>query len=85
MHSIYYLTHSHTDRRLKWYKTRSGARIAQRQRNASLGFHHRVERVQIDDREYERCELDDGTVIDATWYIQEDSVEDLPIEQLLAP
>jgi hypothetical protein len=75
MHTIYYLVNLHTDRRLRWYKTLAGARIAQRQRNSSLGFHHRLERVQVDDREYERCQLETGVIVDATWVIEENWVE----------
>lgn len=79
MHTIYYLTHLDTDRDLGWYATLSGARIAQRSRNRRLGFTQRLERISIDDREYERCRLSDGTVIDATWVIREDTVDQLPL------
>jgi hypothetical protein len=85
MQSIYYLTHSETGRRLRYYHTRSGARIAQRSRNHRLGFHTRIERVEVNNLEYERCVNSDQQVVDATWVIEEDSVEELPLEQLLAP
>lgn len=75
MRTVYYLTHSETHRRLRYYTTRAGARIAQRQRNHRLGFHTRVERVEVGNLEYERCQLSDTTVIDATWVIEEDTLE----------
>lgn len=75
MRSIYYLIHTETERRLRYYSTLTGARIAQRQRNARLGFHTRIERVWIDNSEYERCLNSDGVIVDATWRIQEDTIE----------
>lgn len=75
MRTVYYLTHIETHRRLQYYKTRSGARIAQRQRNRRLGFHTRIERVEINNIEYERCLDSDDQVIDATWTIEEDYLE----------
>lgn len=75
MRTIYYLTHLDTQRRLRWYHTLAGARIAQRSRNHRLGFHHRLERVVIDNLEYERCLNSDNTVVDATWVIEEDLLE----------
>lgn len=75
MLTVYYLTHSQSQTRLKYYKTRSGARIAQRQRNNRLGFHTRLERIELGNCEYERCLDSDGRVVDATWYIEEDHIE----------
>ena len=75
MHVVYYLTHRQTLRRLRYYSSLTGARIAQRQRNARLGFHHRLERVVIDRYEYERCLAADQRIIDATWVIEEDVIE----------
>ena len=82
MRTIYYLTHSDTDRRLQYYTTLVGARIAQRQRNRRLGFHTRIERIQLDHCEYERCLNSDGHIVDATWRIEEDTVDspDLTID-----
>lgn len=74
MRTVYYLVHGQTLQRLKYYKTRSGARIAQRARNDRLGFNHRIERVEIGSLEYERC-LHHGQVVDATWIIEEDWLE----------
>lgn len=75
MHTVYYLAHTDTDRRLRWYRTLAGARIAQRQRNHRLGFAVRLERVIIGDREWERCLDSQGSVVDATWYIEEATVD----------
>ena len=75
MRTVYYLTHAETHRRLRYYKTRAGARIAQRQRNARLGFHTRVERVEINNLEYERCLNSDNAVVDASWAIEENTLE----------
>ena len=61
-------------RRLRYYNSRAGARIAQRQRNARLGFHTRLERVEIGNLELERCQLGDS-IVDATWAIEEDTLE----------
>jgi len=70
MKCVYYLQHKDTLRRLKYYKTRAGARIAQRQRNAALGFRLRLERIVLDDQELELCA--NGI---ATYSIAEDTVE----------
>lgn len=75
MQSVYYLTHRVTERRLKWYKTLAGARIAQRARNHKLGFVTRLERVQQEHREMEFCQLRDHTKEIATWVIEEDTVD----------
>lgn len=75
MITVYYLVHAASDRRLKYYSTRSGARIAQRQRNHRLGFHTRLERIELGDREYERCLDSDSNIVDGTWYIEEDVIE----------
>ena len=81
MHSIFYLTHRDSGRRLRYYRTLSGARIAQRARNSRLGFTDRIERVWIDQWEIERCRVGDR-VMDATWVIEEDTSEsaDLLVE-----
>ena len=81
MHTVYYLAHSDTDRRLRWYSTLAGARIAQRQRNRRLGFALRLERVSIGDREWERCLDSSGAVVDATWYIEEGVVDTVDLAE----
>ena len=55
MKTVYYIVHKDTQRRLKYYKTRAGARIAQRARNSHLGFRLRLERIVEDDQELEIC------------------------------
>ena len=79
MYTVYYLTHLHTDRRLRWYSTLAGARIAQRSRNHRLGFTVRLERVQLGSCEYERCQLATGVIVDATWYIEEAVIDTLDL------
>jgi hypothetical protein len=74
--TVYYLTHRDTAERLQSYKTLAGARIAQRSRNAHLGFRDRVERVeQFSNWEVELYQLRDGTVVEGTWCIEEDTIE----------
>jgi len=75
MMSVYYLVHKDTGRRLRYYKNRAGARIAQRARNSHLGFKDRVERVDIGNWEMEQCRLQDGTIVEATYCIVEDTVD----------
>ena len=76
MHTVYYIVHKDSGRRLKYYRTRAGARIAQRQRNAVLGFRLRLERTIEADIEYELCAtVDSPTGILATYCIVEDTVE----------
>lgn len=79
MHTVYYLAHTDTDRRLRWYRTLAGARIAQRSRNHRLGFTVRLERVIIGHREWERCLDSQGMVVDATWYIEEGTVDSVDL------
>lgn len=74
--TVYYLVHKDTGERFKYYKSLAGARIAQRSRNARLGFLNRVERVeQFSNWEAELCRLDDGSVVEATYVIVEDTVD----------
>ena len=80
--TVYYLVHKDTELRLRYYHTLAGARIAQRQRNLRLGFRDRVERVDINNWEVERCELPDGTIVDATYCIVEDTVEQEDLDLL---
>lgn len=71
----YYLVHKDTQRRLKYYKTLQGARIAQRSRNYRLGFLTRIERVNEDNLEIEMCVCVDNLVRPATYCIVEDLQE----------
>jgi hypothetical protein len=73
--TVYYLVHRDTLERLRYYKSLAGARIAQRSRNARLGFLQRVERVEIGDNwEVEQC-LVDGHIVEATYCVVEDTIE----------
>ena len=75
--TVYYLEHLDTGRRLKWYRTLAGARIAQRSRNHRLGFLVRIKRITEADteRELELCQTADGTEQIATYCIVEDYIE----------
>ena len=73
--TVWYIVDSNNDHRLTYYKTRAGARIAQRLRNRHLGWELRVERVVEDDREYELCVNSNMDMETATYYIVEDSIE----------
>jgi hypothetical protein len=75
MRTVYYIEHKDTGRRVKWYKTRAGARIAQRARNSHLGFRLRLERIVEADREYELCCTLEHTSQVATYCIVEDTIE----------
>lgn len=79
--TVYYLTHKDTGERLRYYKTRAGARIAQRARNSHLGFTLRVERIELwDNCEAEQCEDSAGNIITATYMIVEDTIEQEDLE-----
>ena len=74
--TVYYIVHLDTGRRLRYYKTRAGARIAQHARNRHLGFQNRIERIELyDNCEVEQYLLPDGTVASGTYCIVEDTVE----------
>ena len=70
MRTVYYIVDKNSERRVKYYKTRAGARIAQRARNSHLGFRLRLERIVEGDQELELCA--NGL---ATYAIVEDSIE----------
>ena len=74
--SVYYLVHKDTQRRLRYYKTLAGARIAQRSRNHRLGFVERIERVMMfDNWEVELCRNTDNLILEATYCIVEDTID----------
>lgn len=74
--TVYYLVHKETQRRLKYYKTLAGARIAQRSRNHRLGFIERIERVeQFNNWEVEICRNLDNEILEATYCIVEDTID----------
>ncbi len=68
--------------RLKYYRTRAGARIAMRSRNHTLGFVTRVNRLDNDPFEYELCTTTDGQELTGTYCILEDTI-DMAADQLL--
>jgi hypothetical protein len=74
--TVYFLVHRDTNEKLRFYHSRNGARIAQRQRNHRLGFIERVSRTEIRENcEVELCKLPDGSVVEATWCIEEGLIE----------
>ena len=74
--TVYYLVHKDTRERFRYYRSLAGARIAQRSRNSRLGFLRRIERVeQFTNWEVELCELDDGSIVEATYCIVEDTID----------
>jgi len=82
--TVYYLVHKDTLRRLKYYTTLGGARIAQRLRNSKLGFHTRIERIHVHDNwEAERCLDSDNNLVDATYCIVEDTIDTLNDELII--
>lgn len=72
---VYYLVHRETGRRLKYYRTLQGARIAQRLRNRHLGFLTSKGRNTIDDHELEICVNVHGETVPGTYVIVEDYIE----------
>ena len=82
--TVYYLVHKDTHRRLKWYQTLGGARIAQRLRNHRLGFHTRIERIELyDNWEAEQCLDQNNCLVTATYCIVEDTIDTLNEELLI--
>jgi hypothetical protein len=73
--TVYYIVHKDTGRKLKWYKTLAGARIACRYRNSKLGFTTRIERTTEADIEYELCTTQEHDSILATYCIVEDYID----------
>jgi hypothetical protein len=74
--NVYYLRHSDTHERcFRPYMTLAGARIAQRSRNARLGYKTRTARTTEADLEFEQCVNAEGTLVLATWAIEEDHIE----------
>ena len=74
--NIYYLRHSVSHERcFRYYETLTGARIAQRVRNRQLGYKTRLQRVVRDDLEFEQCVNSQGSVVLATWAIEEDHID----------
>jgi hypothetical protein len=81
--NVYYLRHSDTHERcFRYYMTLAGARIAQRSRNARLGYKTRVQRTVEADLEFEQCVNAEGKLVLATWCIEESYIE---VEDLQGP
>ena len=81
--NVYYLRHSHTHERcFRYYKTLAGARIAQRSRNARLGYKTRTTRTIEAELEFEQCQNAEGKLVLATWAIEESYIE---VEDLQGP
>lgn len=78
MHTIYYLQHWESRRRLRPYRTLAGARIACRLRNQHLGFKHRLERIQEQRLEYELYSVE-GETIRGTYCIESARVKSLDL------
>lgn len=82
--TVYYLVHKDTHRRLGYYKTLGGARIAQRSRNRLLGFHTRIARIDIEENfTAEQCINTDNEIVYATYCIQEDHIDTLNDELII--
>ncbi len=81
--NVYYLRHSQTHERcFRYYETLAGARIAQRSRNARLGYKIRTARTVEADLEFEQCVNAEGALVLATWCIEESYIE---LEDLQGP
>jgi hypothetical protein len=72
--TVYYLEHIDSSKRIKYYTTRTGARIACANRNRLLGFKQRIERVEDEHYEYEMYTVE-GLVVRGTYCIVEDTIE----------
>ena len=72
--TVYYLVHEPSAKRIRYYNTQGGARIALRNRNRHLGFHTRVDKLYIDNWEYELYVVD-GYTVKGSYCIVEDYIE----------
>ena len=83
MQTVYYLVHWESMTRLKYYRTRAGARIAMRSRNHRLGFVTRTGRLDNDPFEYELCLTVDKVELTGTYCILEDTIDTASDELLV--
>jgi hypothetical protein len=74
MQTVYYLVHWESNRRVRYYRTQAGARIAMRLRNQHLGFAVRQGRETQEFREYELYTVE-GQLVQATYCIEEDTID----------
>ena len=77
--TVYYLEHRDTGRRLKYYNTLAGARIAQRARLTHQGFGATLSRHTEDDREWVMCATRNRTPEQGTWIIVEDTIDSVEV------
>jgi len=77
--TVYYLEHSVSGRRLKWYSSRTGARIAQSLRNRGLGFVECLERTVSEDRETCWYSTALESPVQGTWIIVEDTIDSVDL------
>jgi len=75
LNSVYYLVHWESNRRIRYYHTQTGARIAMRLRNLHLGFLTRVEYQTEDNRTYELCTSLSEPSCRATYCLEEDVID----------
>lgn len=78
LRTVYYIEHIASGKRIKYYTTLAGARIAMRVRNLHLGFKERLSRLAEDPYEYELYSIVDNdvaTVVRGTYCIVEDVIE----------
>jgi hypothetical protein len=75
MNSVYYLIHVDSNRRVRYYRTLTGARIACRLRNLHLGFLARIEYQIEDNRTYELCQSSNDQPQMGTYAIEEDTLD----------
>jgi hypothetical protein len=75
MNSVYYLVHWESARRIRYYRTQTGARIACRLRNLHLGFLTRI-RYEIEEhRTYELCVNLNADQVRGSYCIEEDTID----------
>ena len=75
MNSVYYLVHVDANRRIRYYRTLTGARIACRLRNLHLGFLARIHYEHEDNRTYEWCVNLNAENCRGTYAIEEDTID----------
>jgi hypothetical protein len=74
--TVFYLMDTANQARVKYYRTRTGARIAQRLRNRNQGFLTVLQRLTLDTgEEQELCRDKDQNTCIATYSIIEDYIE----------
>jgi hypothetical protein len=74
--TVYYLVHEPSAKRIRYYTTQGGARIAARSRNKHLGFYTRIDKLYSLDghTEFELYCIDD-CIVKGSYCIVEDYIE----------